>query len=156
MSAENPSPNGNYVDSFISDSNKLQENISKALTNLEEIHIEDIVGLYFTAINLSSIAKSIKQNYEKFESKISEKTLIKIQNIQNHINEKFNETLHPLIISHIERRINDYQFALKNVNTNSNAKTKKEIENQAKKFEELRKLMSTKEFVHQYSMILEN
>ena len=156
MSAKNFSLNNHSIDEFLSESNKIQEKISKALYNLESLFLEDIVELYFDMINISSISKSIKQNNEKFEEKIPKETLIKMRDTQNLLNEKFNETLHPFLISSLEKKIREYKSNLKKANTDPKSKTKKEIEDQAKKFEELRKLMSTREFVNQYTKVLKN
>ena len=155
MSGKNFSLNNYPIDNFLSESNKIQEKISRALTDLEHLFLEDIVELYFDMIDISSISKSIKQNNETFEKKMSRESLIKIQDTQNQINEKFNETLHPLLIASLEKKISEYKSTL-STSTNPKSKTKKEIEDQAKKFEELRRLMSTKEFVNQYTKILKN
>jgi len=155
MSAKDFSSKNNSIDKFISESKKMEEDISNAFMNVEELYLEDIVGLYFNMINISSIAKAIKKNNGKIEKEIPEETLIKIQKTQNRLNEKFNETLHPLLISNLEKRIGEFKSNLK-TNTNPKSKIKNEIEDQAKKFEELRKLMSTKEFVNQYAKVLGN
>lgn len=156
MKDENFTSNSNLLDNFVSKSIELEEDISKALMNLEELYLEDIVGLYFNMINVSSIAKSINQNNRAFENKNFEENLNKIKEIQSHLNEKFNETLHPMLISNLEKRIEEYKSNLKKVSINHDATTKKEIEGQAEKFEKLRQLMSTKEFVNQYTKVLGN
>lgn len=156
MSAKNISSKNKFLDIFILESNKIQEDISKALMNLENLYLEDIVGLYFNMINISSIAKAIKQNNETVKKKIPEETLIKIQETQNHLHEKFNETLHPLLISTLEKRIIESKSNLKKANTNQKSRTKKEIEDHAKNFEDLRRIMSTKEFVIQYAKASRN
>lgn len=156
MNEENFPSNSDLLDNFVSKSIELEEDVSKALMNLEELYLEDIVGLYFNMINLSSIAKSINHNNQEFENKNSEENLKKIKEIQSHLNEKFNETLHPMLISNLEKRIGEYKSNLKKVSINHDSKTKKEIEDQAEKFEKLRQLMSTKEFVNQYTKVLGN
>jgi len=153
MSAKDFSSKNNSIDKFISDSKKMEEDISNAFMNVEELYLEDIMKLYFKIINISSIAKAIKKNNGKIEKEIPEETLIKIQKTQNRLNEKFNETLHPRLISNLEKRIEEFKSNLK---TNPKSKIQNEIEDQAKKFEELRKLMSTKEFVNQYAKVLGN
>jgi len=154
MSSKTPTIS-NSIDKFISESIKLQEDISKALLNPEDLYSEDIVGLYFNMINITSFSQAIKQNNEVYEQKIPKEILIKIQDTQNHLNEKFNEILHPLLIFNLEKKIREYKSNLK-ANSNHKSKTKKEIEDHAKQFEELREMMSTKEFVNQYAKILEN
>ncbi|MEJ2259932.1 MAG: hypothetical protein P8X78_05430 [Nitrosopumilaceae archaeon] len=75
-----------------------------------------------------------------------------IQETEKYVNGKFNNSIHPQIVSHLENSIEEIRNDLKNINRDN--KTKIEIENQAKMFEHLRQIMSTKEFVDQYDKIL--
>ena len=74
-----------------------------------------------------------------------------IKKVEKYVNEKFNNSLHPQIVSYLENSIEETRNNLKN--TSRDNKTKTKIENQAKRFEHLRQIMSTKEFVDQYDKI---
>jgi len=141
------------TDSFITESKKLQENISYALKNSEKLKMEEIIGLYFHVINVSSLTKSLMGNDSSFE-KFGSQILNKIKETEEHIDKKFNTNLHLLLMKQLEKKIEYSKNALKNIKSKLDVKNKSEIESQAKLFEELRQLMSTKEFVNQYDQIL--
>ena len=145
----------NSVDSFISESNKLHESISHILKNPNNLQIDEIIGLYFQVINVSSLLNSMRENNE-VEKISSTETLNRIQETEEYIDEKFNSTLHPLLIRQLEKTIEDVKDKLKNIKSKLNSSNKKEIENQAKMFEELRQLMSTREFLIQYNKSMKN
>lgn len=150
VDGNNNSLENNSANVFILESNRLQESISYGINNLENLQMEEIVGLYFQVINVSSIAKSLRENKNE-----SEKTLTKIEQTKTQIDEKFNLNLHPLLMSNLEKKIDELKRNLKIMKTNQDSKTKNVIEEQAKKFEELRQLMSTQEFVNQYNEVLD-
>ena len=58
-------------------------------------------------------------------------------------------------MSQLKKSIEDSRKNLKDLKTNQSKKTKNEIENQAKMYEKLRQIMSTKEFVDQYNKVLD-
>jgi len=145
---------GNSLDYFVSESNKLQEGISHALKNSECLHMADIIGLYFQVIDVSSFAKFLRENIKEFEKSISEEALSKVKETEEYIDLKFNSFLHPLLMVQLEKTIEESKINLKNMKTKLNSKTNSEIENQAKMFEKLRQLMSTKEFVNQYDKVI--
>jgi len=64
------------------------------------------------------------------------------------ISDKFNYTIHPQILEKLTQSIQDITTNLQS--SSSGQKSKEEIENEAKQYEELRQKMSTKEFVEQY------
>jgi len=64
------------------------------------------------------------------------------------ISEKFNHTMHPQILEKLTQSIQDVTRNLQS--SSSGQKSKEDIENEAKQYEELREKMSTKEFVEQY------
>jgi len=114
----------------------------------------DIIGLYFQVIDVSSFAKFLRENIKEFEKSISEEALSKVKETEEYIDLKFNSFLHPLLMVQLEKTIEESKINLKNMKTKLNSKTNSEIENQAKMFEKLRQLMSTKEFVNQYDKVI--
>ena len=86
----------------------------------------------------------MKQQIEKSDLSSFEK----ISNAENFISEKFNSTIHPKIMSNISNSVLEITKNLQSLN--SEQKSKETIENEAKLYEKLRELMSTKEFVKQY------
>ena len=73
----------------------------------------------------------------------------KISNVENFISKKFNSTIHPKIMNNIENSISEITKNLQSLD--SDQKSKEIIENEAKLYEKLREIMSTKEFVKQYA-----
>jgi hypothetical protein len=59
-------------------------------------------------------------------------------------------------MSNLKKSIETLKKKLKDFTTNQPEKTKEVVENQAKMYEELRQIMSTKEFVDQYNNGLNN
>jgi len=141
------------INSLVSEYDKLQDSISQMIKEYEKLKMEDIIGLYFQVINVTSFAKSLSENNLMIEKGSDD--FKKIEEIENYIDEKFNEFLHPLLMSQLEKTIEDFKTELKNINAKQNSKTKNEIENQARDFEKLRQLMSTQEFVNQYDKVLD-
>ena len=72
----------------------------------------------------------------------------KISNAKNFISEQFNSTIHPKIMNNIENSVSEITKNLQSLD--SDQKSKETIENEAKLYEKLREIMSTKEFVNQY------
>jgi hypothetical protein len=134
------------ADLFISESNNLQKKINVALENSEKFSLQQIVEIYHQVINVVSMAKILKDN-----PNVEQNFHLTIQEIEKYVNEKFNNSLHPQIVLHLENSIEETRNDLKNISREN--KTKTEIENQAKMFEHLRQIMSTKEFVDQYDKI---
>ena len=141
------------IHSLVLESNKLQDKIKKVINNHESLKKEDLIEMYFQVINVTSIRKSL--NEKKLIIERNSEDFKKIVEIEEYIDEKFNKYLHPILMSQLEKTIEDFKTNLKSKNTKQNSKTKNEIENQAKDFEELRQLMSTQEFINQYNKILE-
>ena len=74
--------------------------------------------------------------------------LSKIQEIETMISEKFDSHVHPRTL---EKLGNSIQSIMDNLQSGSSEqKSREDIENEAKLYEELRQKMSTKEFVEQY------
>ncbi len=141
---------------FTSESIKLQDVISHALKNSEILSTSEIIQVYYQVSNVTSLAKFLRQKFGDLENTEENKTLLnKIQKMEKLIDEKFNETLHPLVMSQLKKSIENSRKNLKDMKTNQSKKTKTEIENQAVVYEKLRQTMSTKEFVDQYNKLLD-
>ena len=80
--------------------------------------------------------------------------MLKSLNAEKFISEKFNSAIHPKIMKHIANSISDITSNLQSLN--SEQKSNETIENEAKLYEKLREIMSTKEFVKQYDAGLSN
>jgi len=143
----------NLFDSFVNESNKLQDKISLTKKKGDDIQLSEIINLYFQVSNVTSLAESLKKD-NQFENEILEKTLIKINQVEKYIGKEFNMTLHPFLISYLEKMIEISKNSLKNNQMDIASKTKKDIEDQARKFDYLRELMSTREFLQQYNKVL--
>ncbi|MDH3360875.1 MAG: hypothetical protein OEL56_01690 [Nitrosopumilus sp.] len=126
---------------FHSESLKLHNLIDIANTKTD-MDIHEIVETYYQVMNVSSIATMLKQQTE------SEELLNKIRETEKIISEKFNSNIHPKILTSLSTSIQETTKTLQSENVNK--KSKEQIENDAKLFEELRQKMSTKEFVQQY------
>ena len=134
---------------FHTESEKL-ENMINTVTTKSELSIHEIIEIYYLIINVSSMSIMLKQQLQADEHKI---LLDKIADIERVICEKFNSNIHPQIIEKLGKSI---QNITKNLQSDNGEKSKEEIENEAKQYEELRQTMSTKEFVEQYGKGLSN
>ena len=146
MNNDKPPLTNELADLFIFESNNLQKKINVALENSKKFSLQQIIEIYHQVINVASMAKILKEN-----PNIEQNFHLAIQETEKYVNEQFNSSLHPQIVSHLENSIEETRNDLKNINRDN--KTKIEIENQAKMFEHLRQIMSTKEFVDQYDKI---
>ena len=153
MKVDNKSLVSDLFDSIVNESRKLQDKISLTAKKGENIQISEIVDLYFQVSNVTSLVESLKED-NQFENEILEKTLTKINEVEKYIDKEFNMTLHPFLISHLEKMIENSKNNLKNNQIDYESKTKKDIEDQARKFDDLRQLMSTREFLQQYNKVL--
>jgi len=141
---------------FTSESIKLQDVIIHALKNSEILSISEIIQVYYQVSNVISLVKFLRQKFGDLENTEENKTLLnKMQKMEKLIDEKFNETLHPLVMSQLKKSIENSRKNLKDMKTNQRKKTKNEIENQARVYKKLRQTMSTKEFVDQYNKLLD-
>lgn len=157
MSVNNSSTFNETIDLFNSESNKLQDGITQSLKNSEKLSIREIINVYYQVINVISLAKFLRQNCNGIKNtEESKPLLIRLQEIEQYIDENFNRNLHLLIISNLKNSIENSMKKLKDMTANPSEKTKEEIENQAKMYKKLRQIMSTKEFVDQYNNGLDN
>ena len=131
---------------------KLQDLVNNGLDNFEKFDLSEIIELYYQVINVTSLAKFLKQNLEEETSEKSKHVDTKIQEIEKFNVEKFDNNLHPLIMSYLKNLKENLMKNLKVMTSNKKNKTKEEMEDQAKMYENLRQIMSTKEFVEQYEI----
>ena len=129
---------------FIIEFEKL-ENLVNKLNSENELPVNQIVEIYYQITNVSSMIEVMKQQIDKSDLSSFEK----ISNVENFISKKFNSTIHPKIMNNIENSISEITKNLQSLD--SNQKSKEIIENEAKLYEKLREIMSTKEFVKQYA-----
>ena len=115
-------------------------------TNIDSnLSPHEIVEIYYQIMNMSSMNVMLKQQLDS-DDKTS--LLDEIIETEKLISEKFNHTIHPQILEKLTQSIQDITTNLQS--SSSGQKSKEEIENEAKQYEELRQKMSTKEFVEQY------
>jgi len=107
----------------------------------------EIVEIYYQIMNMSSMNVMLKQQLNSDDQKSLLDEIIETEKL---ISEKFNHTIHPQpqILEKLTQSIQDITANLQS--SSSGQKSKEEIENEAKQYEELRQKMSTKEFVEQY------
>ena len=130
---------------FTSEYDKL-ENLVNALNFDSELPVNEIVEVYYQITSLSSLITVVKSQLDKNNDAVSRAEKL--------ISEKFNSAIHPKIMEHIETLISDITGNLQSAN--SEQKSNETIENEAKLYEKLRAIMSTKEFVKQYDSGLSN
>jgi len=123
---------------------KKLENLVNQINSENELPVNKIVEIYYQITNVSSMIEVMKQQIEKSDLSSFEK----ISNAENFISEKFNSTIHPKIMTNIANSISEITKNLQSLD--SDQKSKETIENEAKLYEKLREIMSTKEFVKQY------
>ena len=124
---------------FTSEYDKL-ENLVNAMNFDDELPVNQIVEVYYQITNVSSMITVMKPQLAQNNDKIL--------NAEKFISEKFNSIIHPKIMEHITNSISGITSNLQSIN--SEQKSKETIENEAKLYEKLREIMSTKEFVKQY------
>ena len=135
---------------FDAESKKLENLISTAATK-SDLSLHEIIETYYQIMNVSSMITMLKQQIDANEHQTLVNKIIEIEQV---ISEKFNSIIHPQVIEQLTKSIQDTTKNLQSVT--SEQKSKEDIENDAKLYEELRKKMSTKEFVEQYNQGLSN
>lgn len=136
---------------FLKEVEELKATLESWTSNIEKISMAQIVEIYYKVINVNSLVKYIQNLFENPTEEIN----AQIITTKNIIEAKFNKNIHPQLLKRIEELIEDTKNNLKKIQSQNN-KTKEEIETQAQKYEDLRKMMSTKEFVEQYSKGIHN
>ena len=133
-----------------SEYNKL-ENLVNSLNFDAELPVTQIVEVYYQITNISSMISVIKP---QFDQNLDDSSCAKILNAEKFISEIFDLTIHPKIMKNIANSISNITRNLQSLD--SEQKSKETIENEAKLYEKLREIMSTKEFVKQYDSGLSN
>ena len=126
------------------------ENLVNEINLENELPVNQIVSIYYQITNVTSMIEVMKQQIDNSDSSFREK----IFNAENFISKKFNYIIHPKIMVNITNSISTITENLQSLN--SEQKSKETIENEAKLYEKLREIMSTKEFVKQYDSGLSN
>jgi len=143
--------NESYFDetskSFISESEKLETIITHLSQKSDKFSINEIIPIYYQIMNVTSRTQFLKQNISNNNSGKTQTLLEKIELTKNLIS-TFNTNLHRIILSNLTDQIQEIMTILKS--NNEKEKTKETIESEAKFYEKLREIMSTKEFVEQY------
>ena len=124
---------------FTSEYDKL-ENLVNGLNFDIELSVNQIVEIYYQITNVSSMIMVVKPQLDQNNDKILY--------VEKFISEKFNSIIHQKIMEHIANSISGITSNLQSIN--SEKKSKETIENEAKLYEKLREIMSTREFVKQY------
>ena len=145
----------NSLDLLNSEFEKLQNTIESITKNSEKM-IPDIISLYYQVTMVQTFSKKLSSDIESIETSEQQKFLNKIDEIQKFVTENFSKSLHPDILSQLVTSIQNSTDSLKQLGENSEQKTKETIENEALLYKKLRELMSTKEFVEQYEIGLNN
>ena len=128
---------------FEDESQKLID-LFDAADSKTEMNIHEIVETYYQVMNVSSMTTMLKQQADSEPEELLEK----ITQTEKLISERFDSSIHPKIMDHLSSSIQSLTKNLQSETTGE--KSKEQIENDAKLFDELRQTMSTKEFVEQY------
>jgi len=131
--------------SFISESEKLETLIDHLSQKSEKFSPNEIIPIYYQIMNVTSLMQFLKQNISNGNSEKST-ILEKIESTETLIS-PFNANLHQIILSNLTAHI---QEIMTNLKSHNRKETKEIIESEAKLYEKLREIMSTKEFVEQY------
>ena len=142
----NPNNRDEIFQIFVTESSKLESIVLDAISK-PDLSVSDIIQAYYQTTNVNSLAQMLIMQLENNHDDDSDSNLSKIKQTQKFISEKFDQNLHPFVIKYLTDSITDMT---KQLQSSSSDKSKEDIENQAKKFEQLREMMSTKEFVEQY------
>ena len=126
------------------------ENLVTEINLEHELPVNQIVSIYYQITNVASMIEVMKKQIDDSDSSFHEK----ISNTETFISKKFNSIIHPKIMTNITNSISEITKNLQSLN--SEQKSKETIENEAKLYEKLREIMSTKEFVKQYDSGLSN
>jgi len=120
------------------------ENLVNEINLENQLSANQIISIYYQITSVASMIEVMKQQIDNSDSN----SLEKISNVEHFIAEKFNSIIHPKIMTNITNSISEITKNLQSLN--SEQKSKQTIENEAKLYEKLREIMSTKEFVKQY------
>ena len=135
---------------FQTESNQLENTITDTLEKSNKT-ISDIIQIYYQVIKVTSLGQLLKQMFQDKDESNNHILLDRVDEVQKLIAEKFNMSLHPIILSQLTDSVQKHTDNLKLLAKESREKSKESIEEEAKLYKELRDLMSTKEFVEQYA-----
>ena len=121
---------------------KLQNFVSKASDS--DLEVSEIVETYYQVINVSSMCEMLSKQLSGDEHK---PLMAKISETRNFISSNFDAKTHPKVLESLSDSIRE---TTKILQSSSGEKSQEEIEKESFMFEDLRKKMSTKEFVEQY------
>ena len=80
------------------------ENLVNNLNFNSELHVNQIVEVYYQIINVSSLIAVVKPQYDQNNDKILD--------AEKFISEKFNSAIHPKIMEHVTNSISDITMGL--------------------------------------------
>ena len=143
----NPDNKDEIFQIFVTESDKLESIVLDALSK-SDLSVSEIIQAYYQTTNVNSLAQMLLMQLENNNNDDSDSNLSKIKQTQKFISEKFDQNLHPFIINYLANSIVEMTKQLQS--SAPSEKSKEDIENEAKNYEQLRKMMSTKEFVEQY------
>lgn len=131
--------------SFLEESKKLEISINDSLEK-SNLAISEIIPLYYQIMNVNSLISILNQQIQNQDRDLQ--IILKLKEIQKLISEKFDSKLHKSILIQLSNLISE---TTKKLSSNANLeKSKVQIQKEAKLYEELRQIMSTREFVEQY------
>ena len=131
--------------SFFEESEKLKIAINTSLEK-SKLTISEIIPLYYQIMNVNSMISILNQ---QIQNQNEEPQIIsKLKEFQKLITEQFDSKLHKSILLQLSNSISETTKKLSSDATLEKSKDK--IQKEAKLYEELRQIMSTKEFVEQY------
>ena len=133
------------LNSFLEESEKLKIAINASLEK-SSLAISEIIPLYYQIMNVNSMISILNQQIQNQNGDFQ--TISKLKEIQKLISEQFDSKLHKSILLQLS---NSISVTTKKLSSDATVeKSKDEIQKEAKLYEELRQIMSTKEFVEQY------
>ena len=135
---------------FQTESNQLENTITDTLEKSNKT-ISDIIQIYYQVIKVTSLGQLLKQMFQDKDESNNHILLDRVDEVQKLIAEKFNMSLHPIMLSQLTDSVQKHTDNLKLLAKESGEKSKESIEEEAKLYKELRDFMSTKEFVEQYA-----
>ena len=131
-------------DMFDTESQKLENTITNAESK-SDLSLSEIIDTYYQVMNVSSMISMLQ---EHCNAENNSKLLEKICETKKIISNKFNLEIHPKILLYL---VTSIQHVTKSLQSNSGNKSKEEIKNESNLYDDLRKKMSTKEFIEQYA-----
>ena len=140
----------NLLELFTSEFNKLEKMVAE-INPENELPVNQIVEIYYQITNISSMILVMRPQLEQTSDSTSSDIFLTAENF---ITKNFNSVIHPKIMENITNSISIITQNLQSLNPEQ--KSKEIIENEAKLYEKLREIMSTKEFVKQYDSGLSN